>query len=464
MAKRKFNFSAGAEQNTPDVPEAEPQAQSISEESKSAVQTLVEKIDAPINTAFNFKYIKRDKIIFHDKNDYPMEEIEKLADSILNFGLIHNLEVFYDLENDQYILDSGERRTRAIDYLVDKYKDYSDKDNESYQKYLRFVAPFENGYPCNVKAKYSDTDLSERDSDLLEQIDAEIRLIIANEETRSKDTQRTKQHVDRLNELYTKRNQTLKKGEKINVNNEIAKQLNISDKQVKNYKDIDKLIPELRKKFEENEVSLKDGANYAKLTEDEQRQILAMIDSGEKRQEVNRLMDQMKTMRTDISQKEIHISELEKELETQRNLISTMNESQNELKRQLSAEQEKESPNGDKINELETALAESQNTIKKQKESLKSTIKEKDDMIADLQKKLKTQEHLVGAETNNNTEMLRSQLAIESGIENLNTIFAELKKNIDAYEVLAKNAANKEDFSEQILKIIKGTEKIFAKK
>lgn len=460
MAKRKFNFAAGAgtEQNSPDVPEAETQTQSISEESKSAVQTLVEKIDAPINTAFNFKYIKRDKIIFHEKNDYPMEEIEKLADSILNFGLIHNMEVYYDLENDQYILDSGERRTRAIDYLVEKYKDYPDKSDESYQKYLHFVAPFENGYPCNVKSKYADTDLSETDSDLLEQIDAEIRLIIANEETRSKDTQRTKQHVDRLNELYTKRNQTLKKGEKINVNNEIAKQLNISDKQVKNYKDIDKLIPELRKKFEENEVSLKDGANYAKLTEDEQRQILAMIDSGENRQEINRLMDQMKTMRSEITTKENQISELESTIENQNAIIKSIKDAQTDLKEQLAAEREKGSPNEEKIKELESSLSNMKNQISDQKKTLKDTVKEKDSMIADLQKKLDAQATMQNAETNNNTKMLR-QYDLERGIDNLILLFADLEKKLDEYKEISENS---EDIRKKIQSIIKENGKKFS--
>lgn len=459
MAKRKFNFAAGAEQNTPDTPETQPQTQSTPEESKSAVQTLVEKIDAPINTAFNFKYIKRDKIIFHAKNDYPMEEIEKLADSILNFGLIHNLEVFYDLENDQYILDSGERRTRAIDYLVEKYKDYPDKDNESYQKYLHFVAPFENGYPCNVKSKYADTDLSETDSDLLEQIDAEIRLIIANEETRSKDTQRTKQHVDRLNELYTKRNQTLKKGEKINVNNEIAKQLNISDKQVKNYKDIDKLIPELRKKFEENEVSLKDGANYAKLTEEEQRQILTLIENGENRQEINRLMDQMKAMRSDISIKENQISELEYTIENQNAIIKSINDAQKDLKQQLAAEQEKGDPNNEKIRELESSLDNLKNQISAQKKSLKDTVKEKDNMIADLQKKLDAQAKMQSTETNNNSKMIRTQYDLEIGIETLITLFADLEKKLDEYKAVSEDS---EDFRKKIQSVIKENGKKFS--
>lgn len=462
MAKRKFNFAAGAEQNTPDAPETQPQTQSTPEESKSAVQTLVEKIDAPTNTAFNFKYIKRDKIIFFYKNDYPMEEIKRLAQTILNFGLIHNLEVFYDMENDQYILDSGERRTRALDYLIEKYTDYSDKNDPSYQKYLHFVAPFaEKGYPCNVRAMFTEEkeELPETDIDVLELIDAEIRQILANEETRNKNIQRTKEHIDRLNYLYTKRNQTLKKGEKINVNNEIAKQLNISDKQVKNYKDIDKLIPELRKKFEENEVSLKDGANYAKLTEEEQRQILTLIENGENRQEINRLMDQMKAMRSDISIKETQISELENTIENQNAIIKSINDAQKDLKQQLAAEQEKGDPNNEKIRELESSLDDMKNQISAQKKSLKDTVKEKDNMIADLQKKLDAQAKIQSTETNNNSKMIRTQYDLERGIETLITLFADLEKKLDEYKAVSENS---EDFKKKIQSVIKENGKKFS--
>ena len=70
---------------------------------------------------FNFKRIPREKIIFNENNDFSMENIEELANSLLKNGLEHNLTGHYDDDRDLYILESGERRIRALDLLNSKF-------------------------------------------------------------------------------------------------------------------------------------------------------------------------------------------------------------------------------------------------------------------------------------------------------------------------------------------------------
>ena len=122
----------------------------------------------------------------------------------------------------------------------------------------------------------------------------------------------------------------MNKDERINVNKKISEELKISDRQVKKYKAISKLIPELQKKFDENNISLNDGANYAQLTEDEQRQILALIEAGEKKEDIEVLYQKIKSISTDLANKENELLKVtsEKELaekklqEEQKNISS----------------------------------------------------------------------------------------------------------------------------------------------
>ncbi|MFR5450694.1 MAG: hypothetical protein ACLTIG_04700 [Roseburia hominis] len=80
-----------------------------------------------------------------------------MADTILRFGLIHNLEVLYEEETDSYVIESGERRTRALDYLIAKFGDgreNAETDAAEYKMYLKNVKQYaDEGYPCNVKRR-----------------------------------------------------------------------------------------------------------------------------------------------------------------------------------------------------------------------------------------------------------------------------------------------------------------------
>lgn len=79
---------------------------------------------------FRLQDIPIDKIYSNDKNFYPLTDIEQLANEIKLCGLMENLTVVKEhCERGDYRLVSGERRWRALTYLVehgeDKFKNVS---------------------------------------------------------------------------------------------------------------------------------------------------------------------------------------------------------------------------------------------------------------------------------------------------------------------------------------------------
>lgn len=198
-------------------------------------------------TQYNFKYIPKDKIVSNPKNEmYAQDGINALKESILVNGLRHNLSVLYDSDKDIYRLISGERRYHAI----------SEMDEKDYQ--ILFPA----GIPCKVEK-----------SDITE-IDEEIMLISANHDVRESSMEVKRWEVSRLKELYEAKKLN---GEIKNINAEIAKQLNISERQARKYTTAEKLIPELSELLNNNGIDLNQADKFGKLDEDAQKSILNIL-------------------------------------------------------------------------------------------------------------------------------------------------------------------------------------------
>lgn len=98
---------------------------------------------------FRLQDISIDKIYSNDKNFYPLTDIEQLANEIKLCGLMENLTVVKEpCERGEYRLVSGERRWRALTYLVengeDKFKNVSAKvtrfDNQNEEELYLIVA------------------------------------------------------------------------------------------------------------------------------------------------------------------------------------------------------------------------------------------------------------------------------------------------------------------------------------
>lgn len=275
MPKQKFNISKIATVGLKDASIDTEKDMNRLGELAERIHNVSEEGDYP----FRFKIIPRNRIAFNKDNDYPQIEIEKLADSILHNGLIHNLEAYYDDETDTYVLESGERRTRAIDYLLERFKSYDADESIEYRLYLKNIAGYQKGYPINVKKRPEPKD--DGYTNRLNEIDSQLRLIDANEEVRPDDPPAKLKRILVRNKLLEERGKLLG-GEKININKSIAAAEQISERQVQKYKNISKLIPELQEAFQQNNITLAEGDNYSKLSEEEQLVIVDLIKQNHK--------------------------------------------------------------------------------------------------------------------------------------------------------------------------------------
>ena len=333
MAKPKFSFTP-AQFPVDNGINAEP----IQEVTEVTPATILEPKKSKTE-GFQIKIIPRKKIRTNKKNCYGIREVERLKESILQFGLQQNLTVVYSLEEDMYIIEAGHRRCQALDELIEEFSGVTVTPENGVQSnsvslneekstsgvtvtperislYLKNVKPYEVGYPCKINhflKDEEDYDAAETEATLL----SEARLIITNEDVRSTNPAEKAAAVARLEEIYQKLNIGKKKSEKVNIIEKVAEDLGMSEKQVKNYKSINNLLPELKEEFEKNNITLREGSEIGKLNEEEQRQILAALHAGEKvsLDEIKALKKEKANMAKEIKEKEALISKLQLEVE-----------------------------------------------------------------------------------------------------------------------------------------------------
>ncbi|AIY80009.1 ParB/RepB/Spo0J family partition domain protein [Clostridium botulinum 202F] len=180
------------------------------------------------------KELDIDSLIPSKNNFYGIREIEELAASIKENGLMHNL-VVRDIGNGTYEIISGERRYTALKKL-------------GYEK-----------VPCQIRE--------------INDLDAELMLIHANLEQRELTPTEKMEGIKRLENIYK---QKRKNGEKLEgkTRDLIGKDLGLSGVQVGRYKKVDKdLIPELKEKLDKEDITLTQAHTLSSLTKEEQKAI-----------------------------------------------------------------------------------------------------------------------------------------------------------------------------------------------
>lgn len=422
------------------------------------LQEIVEKLNEKKNNVpFNLKIIPRSRIVFNEMNDYDQVDIEKLAEGILHFGLIHNLEGYYDEENDVYVIESGERRTRALDYLLDKFRDYEDVESQEYKDFLDNVKGFEAGYPINVK-KYKHAE--KEDMSELDLIDSEIRLMDANEQVRPNNPQDKYKRVSRRAELIERRNTLLPYRERVNVNKEVGAMLGMTERQVQKYKGIDNLIPELRDEFLRNNITLAEGANYSTLTEEEQQTILSLIQEGKKvsTEDIKRLKEEKEAAQTELIIKESEISKLRKESETLQEkhrqeiemVKQGLDQEREQIKKEIAEEMSNNNPDRAKVKELEELLKKKNEAQKDvDQELIKSTeiLKQKEKQIGALESELKS----LKSKPVQDLDRIRLEVKLTSSLEQTVSAAKDLSKVLSVYKKEGNGAF---DYKTDIRKIV----------
>ena len=420
MAKQNFNFIPQNRLNL-----------SPNKEEATEVEKIVTKLEEPsVSMPFNFKFIARDQIEFNSNNSFEQKDIDKLADSILNLGLIHNLEATYDEEKDKYILDSGERRTRALDSLFERFNE------ENIQKepdnlialFNKNISGFKKGYPVNVKRVSEETSK-------LDMIDAELRLIAANIEVRDDDSIKRLENISKYKSLLQQKNALLPADSQININAYIAEKEEISERQIRKYNNVLSLIPELQELFKTGDVTLSDSPSLAKLTEFEQLEIANLIASGQKlnAKEYQILKDKSEKLSLVISEQKEKIKKAEEE---KKEINSKFNLEIERLKQELT----KDPSDKQDSKEMQEKIKASEEKYKTALESKEKALKEKEQKIAELNSQLKeTEENSLEADKAKILNDAKHAINIDSLTASLTSSIYKLNKEIKYIDEEQKN-------------------------
>lgn len=263
---------------------------------KSSSKTLGEKAKILENKSeFDFRQIPFEEIKVNSKNFYNLTAIEDLAQNIKENGLMHNIEVLdiSNTEKKEFRILSGERRYQAI-------------------KHLRETGVKFDTLPCKVIKG-------------LNEIDEEIHLIKGNSDTRVISEEEKRKQIERLNELYNIKNKY--QGTKINAKKEIAKELQVSERTIERYNNINnKLIPELQDFFDNKLITLIEGDKFAKLDEQVQFAILEVL-----KQQNKISKEEIEIIKTENSKLLEEKALKEKQLKEKEDLITTYQKINNEL-------------------------------------------------------------------------------------------------------------------------------------
>ncbi|OOM81758.1 chromosome-partitioning protein Spo0J [Clostridium puniceum] len=221
-------------------------------------------------------------------NFYGIREIEELAESIKENGLMHNL-VVRKLSNGTYEVISGERRLHATKLLG--YKTL----------------------PCKVKE--------------INDLDAEIMLIQANVAQRELLPTEKMEGIKRLKAVYEQKKANGEELPKGKLRDIIGQDMNLSGVQVGRYQKVDKdLIPDLKEKLDKEEITLTQAHTLSSLSEAEQEIIheeIKALDPKESKEEVEILINGIKQpVESDNDKKtfaELYLPKVKKKSESELN-------------------------------------------------------------------------------------------------------------------------------------------------
>lgn len=317
---------------------------------------------------FDFRIIPRDKISPNPKNDYPMEDIEKLYKSIKRLNKLLTPLTVKPVE-EGFLIIAGERRYRAITMGIEKGDPEFDK--------------FKVGLPCMVEDK------------TLDELDEEIHIITENEERREPNESRKRKMIARLEELYRMKNMST--GENKSIPKQIAETMGISERTTQRYNAINnKLIPELQDAFDRSKINLVKAAQFAAMSEEEQKAIAELLEEKDKlsNSEIEALIKQAKEKENQLAEKALaeakKAADLQEKLRIAESILKEKEDLENSLKEDIKKELQRKNPNQEKIeyleNQIETLLNEKEESIR-EKEEIEKKLMQKDELINNLKKK-----------------------------------------------------------------------------
>ena len=239
---------------------------------------------------FNFKRIPREKIIFNENNDFSMDNIEELANSLLKNGLEHNLTGHYDDDRDLYILESGERRIRALDLLNSKFgsvtriNELPESEQEKFVLFRSNILPLlTEGIPFKVNSFSKEH--NDENGNRLDEIRSELRKYATNLDVRQFTPKERSEYISKVKKLLEEEASLLGKNKV--TKDEIADAIGISRRQLHKYELLDSLIPRFKELFKNKKLRIEAVSTLSGLTEEEQQAICNRIDSEDDAQAIS---------------------------------------------------------------------------------------------------------------------------------------------------------------------------------
>ncbi|MCI1478095.1 MAG: ParB/RepB/Spo0J family partition protein [Clostridium beijerinckii] len=224
----------------------------------SYLKGIADRINGVENKGFT-QELDINSLVPSQNNFYGIREVEELAESIRENGLMHNL-VVRKINDDMYEIISGERRYRAL-------------KNLGYDK-----------VPCQVKE--------------ISDLDAEIMLIQANVEQRELLPTEKMEGIRRLKAIYEQKKASGEQLPKGKIRDLIGEDMKLSGVQVGRYQKVDKdLIKPLKEKLDKEEITLTQAHTLSSLTKDEQEIIheeIKELNAKESKEEIETLVEGIK--------------------------------------------------------------------------------------------------------------------------------------------------------------------------
>lgn len=224
------------------------------------LKSIADKVNKLESEESFIKELDINLLVPSENNFYGIREVEELAASIKENGLMHNL-VVRKKDDETYEILSGERRYRALKSL-------------NYKK-----------VPCQVREGLSD-------------LDAEIMLIQANVEQRELLPTEKMEGIKRLKAIYEQKKANGEQLPKGKVRDLIGQDMKLSGVQVGRYQKVDKdLIATLKEKLDREEITLTQAHTISNLNKDEQQIIyeeIKELNSKEHKEEIETLVEGIK--------------------------------------------------------------------------------------------------------------------------------------------------------------------------
>lgn len=227
---------------------------------------------------------------------------------------------------------------------------------------------------------------------------------------------------------------------------------------VQKYKALDRLIPELREVFENQGITVTEGANYANLSPDEQIQLVELIRMGGNKRELAALYDRLNETQNAVKEKERELEELRLEKMSAKEQAEAAKADAENLKQKLQEElrQEYDAENEEKrreIDELKNLLFQANRDAEiyeKQKEELVVRSRE----IEELKEKLSQNRPIVSGEE---VVAMRAAMHLESAVRGVGNALAEAVQAMQEYKKQydpGKGMKAPEDYASQIRLLI----------